>query len=67
MRRSVWGLWVSETEREKDRDRKRGKDRKQVIHKIITLSMQRNFGLYTVVTGDCFQLQQMYVNSSSKT
>lgn len=67
MRRSVWGLWVSETEREKERDRKRGKDRKQVILKIITLSMQRNFGIYTVVTGDCFQLQQMYVNSNSKT
>lgn len=67
MRRSVWGLWVSETEREKERDRKRGKDRKQVILKIITLSMQRNFGIYTVVTRDCFQLQQMYVNSNSKT
>ena len=49
------------------RDRKRGKDRKQVILKIITLSMQRNFGIYTVVTRDCFQLQQMYVNSNSKT
>ena len=47
-------MWVSETEREKERDRKRGKDRKQAIHKIITLSMQRNFGIYTIVTIDRF-------------
>ena len=42
-------------DRGKERDRKRRKNRKQVIHKIITLSMQGNFGIYTIVTGDCFQ------------
>lgn len=57
---------VSVNIRDRYKERKR-KDRKKLIHKIITLRAQGNFGIQPVVTGECFQLQGTYINSSSKT